>query len=371
MKKVLIVDDSALMRRVLSDIINDDEQLIVEKTANNGLEALNVLQGGCRPDILLVDINMPKMDGVQLLKELNKYRIQIPVLIVSSIASQSADETIEALALGAFDFVKKPNGSIGGGYQEFRKKVLLRTYMACKLPLPKKVEQSILEQQLQVQSQSKNVESQTEKKVKKTAKKKVTKSGRGSGGLAVIASSTGGPRALQSVIPYFPKDFPLPLVVVQHMPAGFTKSLAARLKESSNLDVKEAEDGDCLKKGTVYIAQGGKQCEVIEDAQGNLILSENDKPARGGLKPCADIFFESLVSCSVEHIVCGVLTGMGSDGCKGIRALKKSKDIQVVAQNEDTCVVYGMPRAVVQAGIVNEVVPLEDVADTMIKHIGV
>ena len=360
MKKVLIVDDSALMRRVLSDIINDDEQLIVEKTANNGLEALNVLQGGCRPDILLVDINMPKMDGVQLLKELNKYRIQIPVLIVSSIASQSADETIEALALGAFDFVKKPNGSIGGGYQEFRKKVLLRTYMACKLPLPKKVEQSILEQQLQVQSQSKNVESQTEKKVKKNAKKKVPKSGRRSGGLA-----------LQSVSPYFPKDFPLPLVVVQHMPAGFTESLAARLNEISNLDVKEAEDGECLKKGTVYIAQGGKQCEVIEDAQGNLILSENDKPARGGLKPCADIFFESLVSCSVEHIVCGVLTGMGSDGCKGIRALKKRKDIQVVAQNEYTCVVYGMPRAVVQAGIVNEVVPLEDVADTMIKHIGV
>ena len=187
----------------------------------------------------------------------------------------------------------------------------------------------------------------------------------------MIASSTGGPRALQSVIPYFPKDFPLPLVVVQHMPAGFTESLAARLNEISNLDVKEAEDGECLKKGTVYIAQGGKQCEVIEDAQGNLILSENDKPARGGLKPCADIFFESLVSCSVEHIVCGVLTGMGSDGCKGIRALKKNKDIQVVAQNEDTCVVYGMPRAVVQAGIVNEVVPLEDVADTMIKHIGV
>ena len=125
--------------------------------------------------------------------------------------------------------------------------------MACKLPLPKKVEQSILEQQLQVQSQSKNVESQTEKKVKKTAKKKVPKSGRGSGGLAVIASSTGGPRALQSVIPYFPKDFPLPLVVVQHMPAGFTKSLAARLNEISNLDVKEAEDGDCLKKGTVIL----------------------------------------------------------------------------------------------------------------------
>ena len=238
MKKVLIVDDSALMRRVLSDIINDDEQLIVEKTANNGLEALNVLQGGCRPDILLVDINMPKMDGVQLLKELNKYRIQIPVLIVSSIASQSADETIEALALGAFDFVKKPNGSIGGGYQEIQKKVLLRTYMACKLPLPKKVEQSILEQQLQVQSQSKNVESQTEKKVKKTAKRRCQKVAgkRRFGGDCFFNRRT---RALQSVIPYFSKGFSLPLVVVQHMPAGFTKSLAARLNEISNLDVKK------------------------------------------------------------------------------------------------------------------------------------
>lgn len=122
MKKVLIVDDSALMRRVLSDIINDDEQLIVEKTANNGLEALNVLQGGCRPDILLVDINMPKMDGVQLLKELNKYRIQIPVLIVSSIASQSADETIEALALGAFDFVKNQMVPLAVGIRNSEKR---------------------------------------------------------------------------------------------------------------------------------------------------------------------------------------------------------------------------------------------------------
>ena len=371
MKKVLIVDDSALMRRVLSDIINDDEQLIVEKTANNGLEALNVLQGGCRPDILLVDINMPKMDGVQLLKELNKYRIQIPVLIVSSIASQSADETIEALALGAFDFVKKPNGSIGGGYQEFRKKVLLRTYMACKLPLPKKVEQSILEQQLQVQSQSKNVESQTEKKVKKTAKKKVPKSGRGSGGLAVIASSTGGPRALQSVIPYFPKDFPLPLVVVQHMPAGFTASLAARLNEMSDINVKEAADGDVIKKGWVYIAPGGKHIRIEKKGTDSVIKLSTEPPIEG-LRPCANVMYESLTSSNYDEITCVVLTGMGADGTNGIKALNKNhKNIYVIAQDEETSVVYGMPKAIAGTGLVNEVVPLNRVAEAITKNVGV
>ena len=363
MKKVLIVDDSALMRRVISDIINEDDKLTVEKTANNGQEALAFLLRGTQVDIILVDINMPHMDGVQFLKELTKHRIQIPVLVVSSIASQSANETIEALALGAFDFVKKPNGSIGVGYSEFRKKILLRVCMACGLPTPTEEETS-------------------EKKVSKNVDVPAPQNSfagrrKGAGAenmdmrLVVIASSTGGPRALQSVIPYFPADFPYPVVVIQHMPAGFTQSLAKRLDDMSALTVKEAEDGEELQKGVVYIAQGGRQCELVEQPVGTFRLSETDKPARGGLRPCADVFFESLVDCSLDHFVCGVLTGMGSDGRKGIQRLKKCKDIKVVAQNEDTCVVYGMPRAVAQAGVVNEVVPLEDMAGAMIKQIGV
>lgn len=354
-KKVMVIDDSALMRRVISDIINADDKLVVEKTANNGQEALDILLQGQHFDIILVDIKMPKMDGVQFLKELNKHRFQIPVLVVSSIADQSANETIEALELGAFDFVKKPMGSIGEGYRGFRNRVLLRVYMACGLSITAK-------ETLKELSEPKiDAPIQRKRSVRPHAKKR----------LVVIASSTGGPKALQSVVPYFPADFPYPIVVIQHMPAGFTQSLAMRLNDMSPLQVKEAEDGEELKKGVVYIAQGGKQCELVERPAGTFVLSENDKPARGGLRPCADIFFESLVDCSLDHFVCGVLTGMGSDACSGIQQVMKCKEIKVVAQNEDTCVVYGMPRAVAKAGIVNEVVPLEDMAGAMIKQLGV
>lgn len=353
-KKVLIIDDSALMRRVLSDIINGDDKLSVEATASNGLEALELLLQGKRFDIILVDINMPKMDGVQFLKEMNKRQIHIPVLIVSSIASQSANETIEALEHGAFDFVKKPRRSIGQDYQEFQRAVLLRVYVACGLS-----------------ASMRNVE--PEKPIRNAGVSNVERKQRSSTAkrLVMIASSTGGPKALQSVIPKFPAGFPYPIVVVQHMPAGFTQSLANRLDEMSPLTVKEAEDGDVLQKGTVYIAQGGKQCELVEKPSGIFALSENDKPARGGLRPCADIFLESLVGSSLDHFVCGVLTGMGNDGCKGIQYVKQYKDMKVVAQNEETCVVYGMPRAVAQAGVVNEVVPLDEVAGAMIKQLGV
>lgn len=358
-KKVMIIDDSALMRRVLSDIINEDDKLMVGGTANNGREALDILMREQSFDIILVDINMPKMDGVQFLKELNKNNIHIPVLIVSSIASQSANETLEALALGAFDFVKKPNGSIGQGYSDFRKKVLLRVYIACDLPAPL---------QMLSAEQEKVVKPAVKTSVPRKVERRITSQVKR---LVFIASSTGGPRALQSVIPYFPADFPYPIVVVQHMPAGFTESLANRLNDMSPLTVKEAEDGERLRKGFVYIAKGGKQCELVEQPAGTFFLSENDKPARGGLRPCADVFLESLVDSSMDHFVCGVLTGMGSDGCKGIQEVKRHKDIKVVAQNEETCVVYGMPRAVARAGIVNEVVPLEDMAGAMIKQLGV
>lgn len=351
-KKVLVIDDSALMRRALSDIINKDKLLTVGRTAANGKEALEMILQGEEFDILLVDINMPKMNGVQFLKELNKYRIHIPVLIVSSIASESANETIEALELGAFDFVKKPGGSAGYEMEDFRRQLLLRVYLACGL----RVE---------------TAEESKEEIKSDLPRKNIKRRERHGRTIALIASSTGGPRALQSVLPYFPPDFPYPIVVIQHMPAGFTDSLAKRLDIMSPLHVKEAEDGEILQAGKVYIAQGGKQCELIERGKGTFALSETDKPARGGLRPCADIFLESLPDTSLERCVCGVLTGMGADGCKGLLYAKQYKEIKVVAQNEDTCVVYGMPRAVARAGIVNEVVPLDEVANAMIKQLGV
>lgn len=361
-KKVMIIDDSTLMRRVISDIINGDEQLTVADMAINGMLALEKLLQGARYDVLLVDIQMPRMNGVQFLKELNKNKIQIPVIIVSSIASKSADETIEALSLGALDFAKKPSVSRGPEFEEFRSKVLQSVYTACRLGRYSGGQDKMYQSP---GGQTETKKDTNKEQLESIRVRPVTKGEK----LVVIVSSTGGPKALQSVVPYFPKNFPYPVVVVQHMPAGFTESLAKRLDELSPLPVKEIADGDVLRVGNVYLAQGGKQCELIQKGPGNYVFSENDKPPRGGLKPCGDIFLESLVNTSFEEIDCAVLTGMGADGTKGIQQVKRSKKMKVVAQNESTCVVYGMPKAAYEAGVTDSVVPLNEVTATLIKKI--
>ena len=377
-KKVLIIDDSALMRRAMSDIIESDDRLTVASTANNGEIALEYILRGRQYDVILVDINMPKMNGVQFLKELNKHNIQIPTLVVSSIASESADETIEALALGAFDFVRKPAGQVGQGYQDFKEQILERGYCACDLGVYERGEnEEKLKIELEIEELFKskrkkdNSSGTTKKIVVPETKMKVGEKAKGKNKLVVIASSTGGPKALQSVVPFFPVNFPYPVVIVQHMPQGFTASLAERLNQMSALTVKEAADGEELKSGFVYIAEGGKQCELIEKEPGKYIFSENDKPARRGLRPCADIFFESMVKMNFDEILCAVLTGMGADGSKGIELIKRYQNVKVVAQNEETCVVYGMPRAAKEIGVVDYMVPLEDVTGMIIKQIGV
>ncbi len=360
LKKVLIVDDSALMRRLLSDIIEEDEQLTVADTARNGLNAIELIMMGKKYDIVLLDLQMPKMDGITFLKELRKTKASIPVLVVSSIAGETGKETIEALELGAFDFVRKPSERVGEAYMMFRHELLMRVYCACGLKEDTAEHKPI--DRLKLKQKEQEIH---RRPVGNAPKPRIRKGDK----LVVIASSTGGPKALQSVVPVFPAGFPYPIVVVQHMPVGFTASLASRLDELSPLHVKEAEDGELLKKGYVYIAQGGKQCELIQKEAGKYVFSENDKPARGGLRPCADIFFESLVHTSFEEVICGVLTGMGADGSKGIQTVKTCKKVKVVAQNEETCVVYGMPRAAKLLGVVDDMVPLDHVASMMMRKV--
>lgn len=363
MKKVLVIDDSALMRRVISDIINQDDKLTVAGTANNGEAALEQLVGGAKYDVILVDIKMPKMDGVRLLRELNQKRIRVPSLIVSSIASESGSETIEALELGAIDFIKKPISSIGENFADFRVELLQKVYVATGIDTRGDF--------LAYHHAKAETESSPGSSFKKNNTPKKLHTARRGTKLVVIASSTGGPKALQSVVPFFPANFPYPVVIVQHMPAGFTNSLAQRLDEMSQIRVKEVRDGEDLRSGTVYIAMGGKQCELIHKPNGEYCFSENDKPPRGGLRPCADIFFESLVDTAFEEIICGVLTGMGSDGTKGISLIRESHNVKCVAQSKETCVVYGMPRAAVDAGIVDDVVPLDKITAQLVRRSGV
>jgi len=352
-KNILVVDDSALMRRVICDIINSDSNFQAKDVCRDGLEAYEKLKA-TQYDGVILDVNMPRMNGLELLERLQKERIRATVIMVSTETTKDAEVTLLAMELGAIDFVTKPNNIIEAKGLEFKQKLT-----------------EVLNAVIQTQNYVKHVSNIS---INAISVKPVTipKSYAGSGNkLVALACSTGGPKALQSVIPYLPKNMNAPMVLVQHMPAGFTKSMADRLNEISPIKVKEAEDGDVLQKGCVYIAPGGKHMEITKTMDGKHKVSLNDMPAIGGLRPCANIMYESLKNCGYDEITCVVLTGMGADGTKGIVSLKEKKPVYVISQNAETCVVYGMPKAIADSGVTNEVVPLAEVAQSIIKNVGV
>nr|MBP3598260.1 chemotaxis-specific protein-glutamate methyltransferase CheB [Eubacterium sp.] len=351
MKKILIIDDSALMRRVMSDIIQSEADVCVADIAENGFVAAQYIVENRQYDCILVDINMPKMDGIAFLQFLKEKQCMIPTLVVSSIASRSAKETIRALELGAYDFVRKP-----GQIADTNAKDDFATQLMQKIRCSFEINNSVMHEEKKQKQKSLN------SSAVKTGKKEVERCKHEKGDIIFIASSTGGPKALQSVIPKFSPDIGCPIVVVQHMPAGFTRSLADRLNEMSSCKVIEAEDGMVLENGIVYIAKGGFQLSVSMNVKGEHYLSVKKDEPRNGLRPCADIFLESLLDSGYRNVLCGVLTGMGSDGTNGLVQLKKMKKVYTVSQSESTCVVYGMPRSAEKEGVVDIVADLQDIA---------
>lgn len=188
--------------------------------------------------------------------------------------------------------------------------------------------------------------------------------------VVAIASSTGGPKALQKLIPLLPSDLSAPVLIVQHMPAGFTEALAERLDTLSELSVKEAQEGDVLLPGNAYLARGGKHMNVVKSGAKHVI-HYTDEPHREGVRPCANYMYESLVDCGYDEVICAVLTGMGADGTAGIKNLKEKKKVTVFAQNEETCAVYGMPRSIVLSGLTDNGLTLEQIAQEIIRNVGV
>ena len=369
-KNILIIEDSALMRRVLSDIINSDERFMVCDVASNGLEAYDkITLNPKRYDVILLDINMPKMNGIEFMEEVNRLKLNLTVIIVSTIAVEGATETIRLLELGAFDFVTKPTSFSEAKENTFQEKVL-RT-LACATGFSEMEERSKRKKELpQSPKPTGNDTTPVISAKEKVVRKPHKAVGKGAKKLVALACSTGGPKALQQVIPYLPKNLDAPMIVVQHMPLGFTETLATRLNELSELTVKEAADGELLQKGTVYIAKGGSQLRVAK--KGNeYILAVTQEPARNALRPCADILYESLLESDYDDITCVVLTGMGKDGTVGIKQLNDKRNIYVIGQDASSCTVYGMPRALYEAGLADEVVPLDQVADAIIKNVGV
>lgn len=352
-KKVVVIDDSAFMRRVISDIINSDERLEVVGTAINGKEGLKIINE-LSPDVITLDIQMPVMNGLEMLKVLQKDH-SIPVVMLSTLVKEGAKETIQALELGAFDFIAKPDNIYSMSTSDVREKLIEKVVAASKAKTQTvKAYKPTIKKAL-------TFESPSEKRVKRPQDVKH---------LVAIGTSTGGPRALQYVIPYLPEDLNAGVVVVQHMPPGFTKSLSDRLNQLSKVYVKEAEHGDVITNGSVYIAPGDRHLEVVQEGKA-LTIRLTDDPPYGGHKPAVDVMMNSISKINNIDLTGVIMTGMGSDGAKGMAEVVNQRKMHIIAQDEASCVVYGMPKSVVERGLADEVVTLETIANSIIKKSGV
>ena len=359
-KKILIVDDSALMRSVLCDIINSDKRFQVVDRARDGVEAFDLLSRNTY-DAVVLDVNMPRMNGLDLMRELRKYKIPAKILVASTDTKKGNKTAIEALEAGAVDIMHKPDRVSDCRMEEFKEQLLDLLMVVAESELHNAVAKGSPKE---VKSEQQTFQKVTEILGKSSAKVPGQK-------IVAIASSTGGPTALQAVIPKLPANLDAPVLLVQHMNKNFTTSFAERLNELSPITVKEAVEGMELQKGTVYVARGGMHMKVVTTASGRATLHLSDEPIREGVKPCANYMYESLIESNYDNIVCVVMTGMGADGTEGIRNLRQRKKVHVITQTADTCVVYGMPKSAVEAGLSHQVVPLNQIAQEIILHIGV
>jgi two-component system, chemotaxis family, protein-glutamate methylesterase/glutaminase len=344
--RVLIVDDSAFMRLSISKFLGQNPEIQIVGTAHDGAEALDLIPK-LNPDVVTLDVEMPVMDGLATLKEIMA-RFPRPVVMLSSLTVEGATETIKALTLGAVDFIAKPDNrtNIGNVMGEAAAKIL-RAAKARVSSGPRLGSPSSMAEQPQI-SRSGGVLRRLQ----------------GEDRVVVIGSSTGGPRALATVVPALPADLQAAVLIVQHMPVGFTKSLAERLDGLSAIRVKEAAVGDHLLVGQVLLAPGGYH--MVLDSSGQIALTQT-QPVHG-VRPAVDVTINSVVQRFGKGTVSVILTGMGNDGTNGC-VITHSAGGQVIAEAESTCVVWGMPRSVVEAGVADTVVPLPDIASAIERAI--
>jgi two-component system chemotaxis response regulator CheB len=360
---VLIVDDSALMRNLISKMVESTPGLAVAEKAMNGIFALQKIPR-VNPDVIVLDLEMPEMNGIEFLKERKKQGITIPVVILSSIARRGAEITMEALALGASDFIMKPTGSVtedvgtvkdtlthmllayGSQYRRIEgKKVLSPGEYAAKPVTP------AAETPYQVKTVIPPVTpAKPPTPLRKPAKTEII----------AIGISTGGPDALRMVFANLDADLTTPIVVVQHMPAGFTLEFAKSLDRLCPLEVKEAEEGDLIRPGRILIAPGNKHLEVERKSLA-AIAHLSDAPLMSGHRPSADVLFASVAKAYGNHALGVIMTGMGRDGAENLGAIFQEGGI-TLGQDEATAVVYGMPRVAYELGHVMEQVPLDKMA---------
>lgn len=378
MIRVLIADDSTFMRMVLSDLFKKHSDFEVVDTAKNGKEAVEKVFR-LKPDLLTLDVNMPIMDGLQALEVIMKDH-PLPVVMCSSLTKEGADATIKALSLGAVDFINKTGGSVSR-IDTIEEEIISKCRAAATAhfkalgkplasprrlapPAPPAVQRTRLPLGRSAPVPQTSPPGGRPKLVPPAVVRPTFRGGQKK--LVVLGTSTGGPRALQVVIAALPPDLPCGVLVVQHMPPGFTKSLAERLNELSRISVKEAENHDIIEAGNVYIAPGNYHMAVVNGARGREIVLNQDPPL-GTLRPAADVLFKSVASLG-RDVVSVILTGMGADGAAGMKEIKENGGY-IIAESEETCVVYGMPKAVIDQGIADEIRTLPEVAGAIVNAV--
>ena len=353
--RVLVVDDSGFFRRRVKEILEEDPMLTVVGDAANGQEAIDKALE-LKPDVITMDIEMPVLDGIKATQKIMETN-PTPIVMFSSLTTEGAKATLDALEAGALDFLPKRFEDISQDREEAKKLLCKRVYaIAQKKHTLRKIAPAAT-----YTTAAKASPATTAKRTAVKIKK--------SGGIDLVAigTSTGGPLALQNVLINLPADFSKPIVMIQHMPATFTPAFAKRLDQLCKISVKEAEDGDQLKPGLALLAPGGKQM-LVEGRAGNAVVRVIDSEPSLTYKPSVDITFRSVNNVFPAKTLAIVLTGMGADGREGARVLK-AQGSEIWAQDEESCVVYGMPAAIVDAGLADNILDIHDVAHAIVKRI--
>lgn len=412
--KVLVVDDSIVFRKILEEALNRQVGIRVVGTAKNGKEALQLIRTH-RPHLVVLDVEMPEMNGLQTLDEIRRQKLNVGVIMFSSLTSEGARTTLEALSKGAFDFVPKPAGT--GAFAESVKKIQedlvpkIRVYAESqKIAIPKPTAKIVTATQPSTTAPAahpapgKTIPAPSEPSKTSTGvssprktpaapqvarpvmSNRSTAAPVSSGNITAQATprpsriaatrtgqieivgigvSTGGPNALNEVIPKLPANFNLPVLLVQHMPPVFTTQLANRLNEKSKVKVVEAQEGMKIEPGTVYLAPGDYHMEITVNGT-ERIISLNQKPPENSCRPAVDVLFRSISQVYGGRSLAVIMTGMGQDGFKGIQELK-AKGAAIIAQNQETCVVWGMPKFVVESGLADRICPLNEIASAIVE----
>ncbi len=350
MISVLVVDDSVLIRKRISRLLNNHRRIEVVGTASDGLQAIEMIKK-LKPDVVTLDVEMPNMNGIEALRVITR-EFDVPVLMLSALTKEGADVTMTALEMGAVDFICKPRFGSEDEMKEFERDLTLKIRAAA-LTKDGKNKTSPVKSAARASTSTASPATKSERSF--VPSRRAVKS------IVAIGVSTGGPKALVELIPKIPADFPAPIIIAQHMPKGFTASLAARLDGLSAISVKEARNGETMKEGTCYLAPGSFHLTVMHmTLSKGVMIKISDTPKNSLYKPSVDIMIKSVAEVYGAGGIGVILTGMGTDGTKGAKDLK-DRGGMIIAEDKSTCTVYGMPRSVVESGLADIVAPLFEI----------